>query len=249
MFIPSMGLFSILHHSRAEQIPFKIRLEYAKKFTIKQDDKLTLFGLNQTIFWPELDRWDYTDSLNPSPPHYNNYTLWSLKQTFIMLFLLTFVQFIAIFVLKTLNSVDFREELQWTNKFIHVLENLNYASPFRDWDHGKYKIKEFKERRKGLKKEMTTIFMVNIIMTMIMMIPIWYCGKQCNIHNFKGSNYFNLVLKIEERHTFLLKLVKPKATEVSSYNNAIISSIVVTIGVLGFCLLEVVTYFIYAYKV
>ena len=27
--------------------------------------------------------------------------------------------------------------------FIHVLENLNYASPFRDWDHGKYKIKEF----------------------------------------------------------------------------------------------------------
>ena len=46
-------------------------------------------------------------------------------------------------------SKDFREEFHWTNKGIHVLENLNFASPFRDWDDGDYTIEEFKERARG----------------------------------------------------------------------------------------------------
>lgn len=176
MFTPAMGLFSILHHSRAEQIPFRIRLEYAKKFTIKTDDKITLHGLNETIFWSELDRWDYSDPFNPKPPHYKNYTLLSLKQTFIMLLLLTFFQFFAIFILKSLISDDFRKKNQRINKFIHVLENLNYAFPFKDWDDGKLKQNEFKERRNYLKIEMAAIFLVNIVMAFIMLVPVWHCG-------------------------------------------------------------------------
>ena len=31
LFIPSLGLFSILHHWRWEQIPFRVRLEFAKR--------------------------------------------------------------------------------------------------------------------------------------------------------------------------------------------------------------------------
>ena len=60
LFVPSMGLFSILHYWRTEQVPFKVRKEYAKRFTIRPDDKIAMFGLNETIFWTELDRWDYS---------------------------------------------------------------------------------------------------------------------------------------------------------------------------------------------
>merc|ERR1711940_210796 len=44
LFIPSMGLFSILHHWRWEQIPFKARLEYAKRGFLRPDDKIGLYG-------------------------------------------------------------------------------------------------------------------------------------------------------------------------------------------------------------
>ena len=45
MFIPSMGLFSILHHIEYEQIPFQMRLEYAKRFPITRGWKFLPMGL------------------------------------------------------------------------------------------------------------------------------------------------------------------------------------------------------------
>ena len=65
-FIPCLGLFSVLYHWRAELIPFRIRLEYAANVTA--DDLIKLRGLNETIFWSQLDRWDYSDPDRPSPP-------------------------------------------------------------------------------------------------------------------------------------------------------------------------------------
>ena len=91
---PSLGLFSLLHHWRWEQIPFKVRLEYAKRGFLRADDKISLYGLNETIYWTELDRWDYTDKDNSSPPPYSLYTLMSLKNTFIASGVLLLLHFI-----------------------------------------------------------------------------------------------------------------------------------------------------------
>ena len=56
-FVPSMGLLSLLNHWRWEQVPFGIRKEYVNKgFNITPEDKITLYGLNETIFWKDLDR-------------------------------------------------------------------------------------------------------------------------------------------------------------------------------------------------
>ena len=46
-FIPSMGLFSILYHHRAEQVPFSIWQKYGKI----QTDKIVLYGLEETVLW------------------------------------------------------------------------------------------------------------------------------------------------------------------------------------------------------
>ena len=93
-FLPAMGLFNILHHIRFEKVAFKIRLDYAT--TISAEDKIALYGLNETIFWTELDRWNYTDPNNPTPPDYSLYTGLTLKETFVAFMVAMGVQFLAI---------------------------------------------------------------------------------------------------------------------------------------------------------
>ena len=105
MFIPSLGLFNILHHWRWEQIPYKARQEYAKRGFLTPEDKITLYGLNEDIYWTELDRWDYTGPKDPQPPSYNIYTGLSLKWTFIAGSALLFVHFISLLILKA-NSIE-----------------------------------------------------------------------------------------------------------------------------------------------
>ena len=176
LFIPSMGLFNLLHHWKYEQIPFRIRLEYAKRFPIKPDDKIALYGLNETIYWSDLDRWDYSNPENPEPPHYSLYTLLSLKYTFISFLALTFVHFLAIYAIKHCISHDFNQEQHRTNKIIHVLENINYSTPFKDWDYGDFSINEFRRRFENLKKEMIATFAINFLFAIIMTVPLWFCG-------------------------------------------------------------------------
>ena len=102
LFIPSLGLFSLLHHWRWEQIPYKARLEYAKRGFLTSEDKIALYGLNETIYWSELDRWDYSNPQDPQPPNYSLYTLMSLKETFIAGATLLVVHFITLLVVKVI---------------------------------------------------------------------------------------------------------------------------------------------------
>ena len=178
LFIPSMGLFCLLHHLEWDKIPVNARQEYAKRFAINPDDKIRLYGLNETIYWSGIDRWDYTDQEHPTPPTNSSYTLMSLQNTFIALIVLSILQFSAIFAVKIWNSKDFREEQHKTNKGIHVLENLNFASPFRDWDDGDYTIQEFKERARAVRKEMIGTQAVNFLVVMTMLLPLWFTGPK-----------------------------------------------------------------------
>ena len=102
LFIPSLGLFSLLHHWRWEQIPYKARLEYARRGFLTPEDKIGLYGLNETIYWSELDRWDYSNPQDPQPPSYSLYTLMSLKETFIAGATLLVVHFITLLIVKVI---------------------------------------------------------------------------------------------------------------------------------------------------
>ena len=60
-FIPSLGLFNILYHWKAEMKPFAFWQKYNKT------DKIVLYGLNEQVQWGELDRWDYSNSTEGIP--------------------------------------------------------------------------------------------------------------------------------------------------------------------------------------
>ena len=100
LFIPSMGLFSLLHHWRWEQLPYNARLEFARRGFLTPEDKIVLYGLNETIYWSELDRWNYTEPQDPQPPRYSIYTGMSLQETFIAGAALLVVHFIGLLIVK-----------------------------------------------------------------------------------------------------------------------------------------------------
>ena len=175
VFVPSMGLLDLLHHWKWEHVPYQLRQENAQ--TISPEDKISFFGLNGTVLWSQLDRWNYTSEVS-LPPNYTEYTHLTLQETFIALICLTVVQFIAIFIVKCCISKDFRQEAHTSNKAIHTLENLNFASPFRDWDDGDYSVQQFRERASAVRKEMIWTQAINFLATILMISPLWYTGKQ-----------------------------------------------------------------------
>ena len=73
------------------------------------------------------------------------------------------------------------------NKIIHVIENLNFATPFCDWDEGDHTILEFRARFRSTCREMIVTFFINIVLTLVMIVPIWYTGE---ISFFFAKIYF-----------------------------------------------------------
>ena len=173
-FIPSLGLFDILHHYQFERVPFKIRLDRAK--SISPDDKIALYGMNETVYWSQLDRWNYDNPDKATPPEYSLYTGLSLGDTFVAFLTLMAVHFITIIISKLLTSKEFRGKSDLFNKFVHAFQNMNFCFPYKDWDSEGHSLKEYKQRWWRTNIEMGTCFIVNFVFSLMMMCPLWYTG-------------------------------------------------------------------------
>ena len=64
------------------------------KFVQPEFPEFGLHGLNETVYWSQLDRWDYSGE-EPVPPPYSIYTLLSLKHTFLAGAALLAIHFLA----------------------------------------------------------------------------------------------------------------------------------------------------------
>ena len=155
-----------------------MRLEYAKRFPISPTDKIVLHGLNATVYWSELDRWDYSDPINPTPPTYSLYTGLSLKNTFITFLILSAVQILTLLVVKTFTSEEFRKG-DPIKKMIHLIENANFSHPYKDWDAGQHTVAEYRLRYRATCREMAATLATNTVFSLVMMGPVWYTGSCC----------------------------------------------------------------------
>ena len=57
-FTPCLGLMDLLWHWHAEQFPFQVRLDHAKKLniTLPPDEKIELYKMTEEVLWADLDR-------------------------------------------------------------------------------------------------------------------------------------------------------------------------------------------------
>ena len=157
-------------------------------------DRIVLYGLKETVTWGDLDRWNYSNSTKGTPPDYTEYTGLSLKWTFGHFFLITAVQFVLILISKIFTSKAFTRKENFLYKFLHLLLSLNFASPFEDWDMGRFSVKEYRERQKLTKKEMAWSLSVNIIFSLVMMVPLWYTGNNKVIFCVSNSLSVNFII-------------------------------------------------------
>ena len=182
-FTPSLGLFNILHHWQAEQIPFSIRKKYN---LIHPKDQVYLYNLNDTIFWKDLERWNYYEDPNePTPPSYSVYTGLTLKWTFVTFLMFFILHNIVMAIVKQLTSSDFKNEENQFNKLVHVIQNTNFSFPHKDWDCNDAESKTidgFKERFRNTEKEMIFSLLLNSFVSVAMLGPIWFTGKYYYFH-------------------------------------------------------------------
>ena len=178
-FIPSLGLFNILHHWQAERLPYKIRLDYSAN--ISSEDRIGLRGMTEAVRWSQLDRWDYSNPDKPLEPSYSLYTGLSLFNTVYVYLGLYIFNIAVMLIVKILTSEDFRTKADVFNKFVHTIENTNFAFPYKDWDNvsngENHNLKEFQRRFKNITKEIIASWFVNLLISVSMLMPLWYTSK------------------------------------------------------------------------
>ena len=89
---------------------------------------------------------------------------------------MTGAQILVTLLIKVYTSRKFSMKEDFLNKFIHLLLSLNIASPFEDWDQGKFSVKEYRQRHRQTNIEMAWTLSVNILYSFIMLIPLFYTG-------------------------------------------------------------------------
>ena len=177
-FIPGLGLFSILNHWIAELYPFGIRKQFN---LIHKRDQVHLYNLTKPLLWSEVDRWNYYEDINePTPPPYTLYTGFTLKWTFVTFGLLMVFHAVSMMMVKLFTSQEFKEDGNIFNKLMHVVQNIHCSFPYKDWDEdeGKSATKEeFRERFHNTETEMIWSQLLNIGVSMIMLLPLWFTGQ------------------------------------------------------------------------
>ena len=143
-------------------------------------------------------------------------------------------------VTKYAASEEFREHGSQFNKCLHILQNINFAFPWSDWDEGVFSKREFQRRCSDTETEMLLSCAVNSFFSIIMVIPIWFTGKYDGASNFYldiwiyGSCPF-LDYKIKQRHTLLSQTIGVKEAEIISYTQSHTLMVSVTVSMIALC--------------
>ena len=171
LFIPSFGLFDLLHHWEAEQIPFSV--SKLGKLNASNGDLLYLFNTSP-VPWALVDRWNYQDQ--EFPPYYDLYTGMSLAWTFNIFLLLNAIHTLTIFIAKHITSPSFRKA-NIVKRIVNSMETSHVPLPFEDWDNEGGSILEHKQRRKEVVAEVLSVIAVNKLLSLFMFVPLIYTGK------------------------------------------------------------------------
>ena len=125
----------------------------------------------------ELDRWDYSNPDVATAPHYKLYTFLTLKEAFQVFLVIMAVHTLLMLIVKMATSREFRTKSNLIRKFVHITHNISLATPYQDWDEGSITVPEYKRRFQRTNIEMACCLTLNILVSLVMLVPLWYTGK------------------------------------------------------------------------
>ena len=170
-FTPPLGLFDLLYHWKAEQIPFSVSQESQwREGVLDQRDQLYLH--NKTpVLWSRIDRWKYG-----APPHYSLYTGLSLRHYFFLFLAILAFHTLCVGLVKLILLKDFRRA-SLLEKLSHSLQNVSMPQPWRAWDADHGSVKEHRQRFQAEIVEIMFTTAVNFVANAAMLAPVFYLGN------------------------------------------------------------------------
>ena len=186
-FGPFLGLFNVLAHWRAEQMVLEFKV-------FNRSQTFSSLEMSGSLPIDAIYRADYSTT-DPLPPSYTLYTQVSLGTAFAFFLVLIVTQALVNLLLETKLSREFKEA-GWTAKMQHLLESVNRADSFADWDTGVGTQSEFQRRWWNVMAE--TIVMIGVQMgtNLALLVPLWVTSKTLLITNTQNTLFLQLLLLI-----------------------------------------------------
>ena len=189
------------------------------------------YSNTRPIPWSDITRFDYSNFDHPKPPNSSLYTVFTLKQYFILFWVIACLHTLFILLVKCFTNYDNFKNQNMIDKIIHALENIQIPAPMKDWDEDSGTIKEHKKRREKVEIEMNATILANFLVHCVMLFPLEI-----------------LVKKVHERHTILGKSIGALPKEIEAYETIkILSPLCYCFLILG-TLTQLVLYLIYNRK-
>ena len=102
-----------------------------------------------------------------------------MAESVLLFGILILLQFLAVYMVKVMKTEKFREADK-LDKLIHLMENLTIPYPVEDFDVLNGTEREHRERFEKVNTEVLLTMMVNMLIHLLMLAPLWYTGKQEN---------------------------------------------------------------------
>ena len=174
-FTPGFGLFNVLSHLKEEQTPWHPDL---KRQFVKND--FIQFGDSPQINWNEIDRWKIDETGELSPPQLTLYTYFTLKQYFLMFWIILTTQTFVVYLIKSKLSNNFYN-FNFIEKCIHAFENCSIPYNAFEWEDGGGDSNAHRKRMKNNFKEIMLLISLNLVFNCILLFPLCILGKIRNI--------------------------------------------------------------------
>ena len=176
-FAPSLGLFNLLRHFQAEQVPFKV---FNGNYEIVDNDGY-LINSSQQLKWNEVDTrvheyGNYLNSDTQTKIPLEKYMTFTLKQYFWSFIGLYLAQILMIFVAKWLFSIEFMK-LNALEKLMHCIENSHLAFPVEEWDKKHGTSQTHRRRMVDVKFETLFVILINGVFHLFSIIPSLILSK------------------------------------------------------------------------
>ena len=203
-FAVPLGLFSLLRHWQAEQVPWSHSI-----LDFVTPEGLMIMGDNEPFVWSDVDRWikkgtlfltypngtiirDSYGNIFPNPkymitaPDVTLYIGIRWRTYLFIFFAHVAVHTIIIFIAKFKLSKIFKYGFNLLDKIIHSIENTNLPFNCREWDDGQGDAKEHRRRMRLNWKEGYVIIVINTIFNATLLVPLCYLGN-CNKFSLRDS--------------------------------------------------------------
>ena len=174
-FGPFLGLGSCLAHWTGELIPLNTEVlqgltnrGYYQYWDVKA-------GKEMKIEPAELYRTKHSNPLYPTPPEYTVYTAISLQAAYFIFWALLLLQSILVAHLKCIFSKEFTAA-SWTTKVQHVVEAINLAESYVEWDKEGGSPADHIRRWKAALTEIAVTTGLNGFFNLLMLVPMWVTG-------------------------------------------------------------------------